>query len=365
MTYDGLDRPKTTSATNLGTITQNYDAGGRRTSLVDTTTGTTTFTPDGLGRIKQVNAPNTLAVNYTYNGRGDRTKIVYPSPNNTTFNYTYLNDGRLQQVTQGTGLTPVARYNYDAVGRVVQAVSNTNAALNSQLITNYRYDGADRLRALRSSEAGTTVSGFQYDTDRLGLRTTITETLPLSPTLSSTRIKTMTFDGGSLTDAATGADSTLPNPTTLTLTTTGALKGSSALTISLAASRVQVGATVSSNILAITADEITIDTAGFAQPSVNSLRANASPEASNTAESTATAIDPLTQQATDTESTGRLSASARLPITFIPNAGQTDPSVRMQARGLHGNLFFGAGELTLALRPPTRDKTPAKPANPL
>src|SRR6266545_4774477 len=480
MTYDGLDRPKTTSATTLGTITQNYDAGGRRTSLVDTT-GTTSFTPDGLGRIKQVNAPNTGIIQYTYNGRGDRTKVVYPSPNSTTFNYTYLNDGRVQQVTQGAGLTPVARYNYDAVGRLVQAVSNTNAALNSQLITNYRYDGADRLRALRSSEAGTTVSGFQYDTDRLGLRTTITETLPLSPTLSTTRIKTMTFNGGSLTDAATGADSTLPNPTTLTLTTTGALKGgysmvvpkiansylredftaanevyvtlylrvdalpsantrllqinngttglgdlqlltngklrmhnsgttigldssaltvgavyrvgihqksgsgtgvleaflasgdnqftsafavSSTLTISLAASRVQVGATVSSNILAITADEITIDTAGFAQPSVNSLRASAAPAASGSAASTTT-IDPLAAQATGGESAGRMAAFSRLPITFIPNAGQTDPSVRMQARGLHGNLFFGAGELTLALRPPTRDKTPTKPANPL
>jgi YD repeat-containing protein len=440
------------------------------------------FQYDALGRIKQVNAPNTGPINYTYNGRGDRTKVLYPSPNSTTFNYTYLNDGRLQQVTQGTALTPLARYNYDAVGRVVQAVSNTNAALNSQLVTNYRYDGADRLRALRTSEAGTTVSGFLYDTDRLGLRTTITETLPLSPTLSTTRIKTMTFEGASLTDAATGSTTTFPVPSTLVLTTTGALKGgysvsvpniansylredfaaaneiyvtlylrvdalpssntrivqisngsttiselqvlttrklrirnnganvgldsaalevgklyrvgihqkttgtntsileaflasddgqftnafagSSTLTISAMASRVNVGATTTSNVIAITVDDIAIDTASLAQPSVNSLRASAAPAVSGAAASTPTAIDPLAAQAPDSFSAGRMAAFGRLPIAFVPNAGQTDPSVRYQARGLHGNLFFGAGELTMALRPPTRDKTPPKDGSP-
>jgi len=487
--YDGLDRPTTTNAgssANLATITNAYDALGRRTSLTDGSGATpTTFQYDALGRIKQVNAPNTLAVNYTYNGRGLRTKVTYPTTG-TIFNYTYLNDGRLQQVTQGAALTPVARYNYDAIGRVVQAVSNTNAALNSQVITNYRYDGADRLRGLRTSEAGTTVSGYQYDTDRLGLRTTITETLPLSPILSTTRVKTMTFDGASLTDTATGADLTTPTPSTLVLTTTGALKGgysvsvpniansflredftaaneiyvtlylrldavptsstrivqisnvtngvsttiselqvltsrklrirnngtmvgldsaaltvgklyrvgihqkatstntsileaflasgddqfasafaaNSTLTISLATTRVNVGATTSSNVIAITVDDIAIDTAALAQPSVNGLRASTTQAAGDTAASnSAPAIDPLAAQAPASESSGGSAALRRMPLAFVPNAGQTNPSVRMHARGLHGNLFFGMGELTLALRPPTRDKTPPKDSN--
>ena len=51
----------------------------------------------------------------------------------------------------------------------------------SQLVTNYGCDDAIDC-ALRSSEAGTTISGYQIQTDRLGLRTAITETLSLSPT---------------------------------------------------------------------------------------------------------------------------------------------------------------------------------------
>src|SRR5262249_25428160 len=84
----------------------------------------------------------------------------------------------------------------------------------------------DRLRALRSSEAGTTISGYQIQSDRLGLRTAITETLPLSPTLSASRIKTITFEGASLTDAVTGADSVQTSASAVVLTATNPLKGS-------------------------------------------------------------------------------------------------------------------------------------------
>jgi len=180
-TYDNVDRLKTTAATNLAaTITNSYDALGRRTSLVDGT-GTTNFTPDALGRITQVNAPNTGIINYAYDGRGLRTKLTYPSTG-TVINYNYLNDGRLGTVTQGAS-SPVtqATYAYDAVGRLAQIATKDATTPTTQLVTNYGYDGVDRLRALRSSEAGTTISGYQYQTDRLGLRSAITETLPLSP----------------------------------------------------------------------------------------------------------------------------------------------------------------------------------------
>ena len=62
---------------------------------------------------------------------------------------------------------------------------------------------------------------------------------------------------------------------------------------------------------------------------------------------------------------GRQSGGGRLPIAFVPNAGPHDSNVRFQARGLSGHLLFGAGELSMALRTPTRDKTPKDtPANP-
>lgn len=40
---------------------------------------------------------------------------------------------------------------------------------------------------------------------------------------------------------------------------------------------------------------------------------------------------------------------ADLPITFVPNVGQSDPDVRFQAQGLGGMLFFTPAEIVLAL----------------
>src|SRR2546426_6360132 len=39
----------------------------------------------------------------------------------------------------------------------------------------------------------------------------------------------------------------------------------------------------------------------------------------------------------------------RVPLTFAPNAGQTDPAVRFQAHSLGGTLFFTPSEVILAL----------------
>jgi len=75
--YDEVDRPTTISATNLGTITQYYNARGQRTNLIDST-GTTSFGYDPLGRVTQVTAPNTGSVGYRYDARGLRTRLTYP-----------------------------------------------------------------------------------------------------------------------------------------------------------------------------------------------------------------------------------------------------------------------------------------------
>ncbi len=39
----------------------------------------------------------------------------------------------------------------------------------------------------------------------------------------------------------------------------------------------------------------------------------------------------------------------KLPLSFVPNAGQTDPAVRFQVRGMGGTIFFTDGEVVLAL----------------
>ena len=48
----------------------------------------------------------------------------------------------------------------------------------------------------------------------------------------------------------------------------------------------------------------------------------------------------------------------KLPLSFVPNAGQTDPAVRFQAQGMGGTLFFTPGEIVLLLPSPAQARTP-------
>lgn len=50
----------------------------------------------------------------------------------------------------------------------------------------------------------------------------------------------------------------------------------------------------------------------------------------------------------------------RLPLAFVPNAGQTDPDVQFQARGMGGTIFFTSEEVVLSL--PTADQPSASAA---
>ena len=43
---------------------------------------------------------------------------------------------------------------------------------------------------------------------------------------------------------------------------------------------------------------------------------------------------------------------SQLPLSFVPNAGQTNPAVRFQVRGMGGTLFFTPREVVLSLPTP-------------
>src|SRR5918997_1658484 len=43
-----------------------------------------------------------------------------------------------------------------------------------------------------------------------------------------------------------------------------------------------------------------------------------------------------------------LADPASIPLQFVRNVGQSDPAVRMEARGLGGTIFFGPNAVTLA-----------------
>jgi len=120
------------------------------------------------------------SVRYGYDAAGRRTQLVYPD--STTLDYEYWADGQLKAVKQGA--TTLASYTYDTAGRL-QTLTRANGAT-----TTYSYDAADRLTDVQTQVGSTTRSRFQYGLDRLGQRTSTTETLA-----AATRTLTYTYDG--------------------------------------------------------------------------------------------------------------------------------------------------------------------------
>src|SRR5258708_34072733 len=51
-----------------------------------------------------------------------------------------------------------------------------------------------------------------------------------------------------------------------------------------------------------------------------------------------------------------------LPLSFIPNMGQTDPAVQFHGHALGGNVFFASNEVVFSLPTPTKTQT-AKPTH--
>ncbi|NJN66265.1 MAG: RHS repeat protein, partial [Chloroflexaceae bacterium] len=180
--YDGLDRLTEVSSPQLEeSISQTYDGLGRRTTLTDAT-GTTRFAYDHLSRLREVDAPNG-PVRYASNAQGQRTQIgVLQGTTWITATSTYSSDGRLHQVHLAGDPYPLVRYAYDPAGRVLTETRSFASSVYREpttLETSYAYDGADRLtrRATTLNEAP--FGQFEYQVNRLGLRTLVTETLPI------------------------------------------------------------------------------------------------------------------------------------------------------------------------------------------
>src|SRR5262249_51381642 len=107
---------------------------------------------------------------------------------------------------------------------------------------------------------------------------------------------------------------------------------------------------------ALMVDDITLDTAAFAPPSLlMAVRAGTTAaEASGPA-----AASSLTAPQPEQLAPARV-AFGRLPLSFVPNAGQAnDPAVRFQVRGMGGELAFAPGELAMTLHTPTRKRDAA------
>lgn len=141
------------------------------------------------------------------------------------------------------------------------------------------------------------------------------------------------------------------------------------LTFTTQATRVNVGATTSSNAVAITVDDIIIDSAALPPPSnglaLRSTDATAlSQETANTV--TQNVVSPAGTSTTESTTLPAISGGrpfannlSGLPLSFVTNAGQTDRSVRFQVRGASGTMFFAPGEAVFAI-PAERRAHPLK-----
>ncbi|MEO1059493.1 MAG: hypothetical protein AAFY28_21515, partial [Actinomycetota bacterium] len=150
-------------------ITYNYDAMGRRTSMTDPT-GSTTYAYDANGRPTQVAAPNGT-LSYAYDLAGRRTGLTYPD--GTTITYSYDAAGRLIGLNDPNN-GDVA-YALDGDGRLIGTdlpndETRTFDYVNGQLV---RHEDHGRVTDLTYDESGriATLAGAQnhsYTYDQAG-----------------------------------------------------------------------------------------------------------------------------------------------------------------------------------------------------
>jgi len=158
-TYDALNRRifagygYTTGPSYESTISYNYDAGNRYTSVVDSVTGTITPTFDNLDRLTQEVSPQgTIA--YTYDNANRRTSATVSGQ--TAVDYSYDNANRLTQITQGT---PTVSFTYDSSNR------RSSLTLPNGVEMSYGYDDASELTGLTYTLGTTTLGNLTYSYD--------------------------------------------------------------------------------------------------------------------------------------------------------------------------------------------------------
>tara|TARA_B100000508_G_scaffold60333_1_gene47217 strand:- start:251843 stop:256078 length:4236 start_codon:yes stop_codon:yes gene_type:complete len=137
--YDLLSRVLTVTAAGQGTVTNAYDALGRRTA--------------------QTGANGT--VSYQYNNLGQRTRMTWADGFYVTYDYNTLGaPTAIRENGAGSGVGVLAQFSYDDYGR------RTSITRGNGVTTSYAFDAASRLDSLSQNLAGTsndrTVS-FDYN----------------------------------------------------------------------------------------------------------------------------------------------------------------------------------------------------------
>jgi RHS repeat-associated protein len=177
--YDALGRLTTTAygvngAQNYDTVNTTYDQANRPTQVVDSLTGTYSYTYGNLNDILQYSSPQG-SISYTYNNGGQRTGMTVSGQ--PAISYTYDADGNLISLTQGSAS---ASYTYDDGGNL-KAVTLPNGVTETDT-----YDAASNLMSTTATTSGgSTIGSAQYTYDSDGRITTangslVTAALPVA-----------------------------------------------------------------------------------------------------------------------------------------------------------------------------------------
>ncbi|WP_049572759.1 DUF6531 domain-containing protein, partial [Streptomyces sp. SBT349] len=136
------------------TLTHTYDAALRPTEVKDDRGNTWTFTYDAAGRLVEETGPDGRSVRHRYDAAGQRAGWT----NGAGQRVSQTRDGRGRLVEQRSD-TEIARYRYDAAGRLVSA-ANAETEVTREL---------DALGAVLSETCAGRTTRFAYDA--LGRRT--------------------------------------------------------------------------------------------------------------------------------------------------------------------------------------------------
>jgi len=187
-TYDALNRKTfvgfglTSGPTYESTITYNYDAGNRYTSVVDSVTGTITPTFDNLDRLTEEVTPQGT-ISYSYDNAGRRTSATVSGQ--TAVDYTYDNANRLTQITRGT---PTVSFTYDSSNR------RSSLTLPNGVAISYGYDYSSELTGLTYALGTTTLGNLTYSYDSNGRRVSVGGSY--AQTGLPTAVSTTTYNAG-------------------------------------------------------------------------------------------------------------------------------------------------------------------------
>jgi RHS repeat-associated protein/uncharacterized repeat protein (TIGR01451 family) len=216
-TYDARDHLLTKATAAAGTLIYTYDAAGNMLTLSSSNVGgaSMTYTYDALNRLGSA-TDGSGSTSYAYDAVGNLSGFTYPNGVKTTYSYNTLNRLTQMQSTCGTGAsgcgtsgTAISRYTY-TLGAAGNRLSV--AELGGRTV-NYAYDDIYRLTSETISSSSSQNGAISYQYDSVGNRLQRNSSVPAVPATgllnydANDRISTDPYDAnGNLLNAGAGSN---------------------------------------------------------------------------------------------------------------------------------------------------------------